>query len=251
MKNIRCIIIGDSHVDTIKKALKSYEMTEGIDFSAYRYPAIKNEKNIGDLTEEELDALCKGLTENEFLISVLGGNQHQVLSLIQHPQPFDVLEKNEIYEIEQDVQVIPYQQLLDLLQSGLNGKDGKRIKHLKSLTKAKMIHLVPPAPKENSEHILKKHETHFSNSGIHDKGVSKASLRAKIWRIQVNALKNLSAEWQVAILEPPKGTIEDNSFLKPEFYANDATHANEKYGELILAQLESLIQNEVKRHEEK
>ena len=45
----------------------------------------------------------------------------------------------------------------------------------------------------------------------------------------------------VTLLYPPKITLTSKGYLKPEYYANDATHANADYGELVLQQIENIV----------
>jgi hypothetical protein len=39
---------------------------------------------------------------------------------------------------------------------------------------------------------------------------------------------------------PPRRAVNEAGFLRPEFYASDATHGNWLYGERILRQLEKI-----------
>lgn len=88
----RIVIIGDSHTDAIKRAIKNklFGDIKNVDISAYRYLKEKNGTKIGDLSEDEVDAMVSELNPSDLLVSTIGGNQHQVVSLIQHPIKFDI-----------------------------------------------------------------------------------------------------------------------------------------------------------------
>lgn len=238
MKKRRIVILGDSHTDAFKRFLKRNRSVFGEQFTieAYRYTQIKNDKQIGDLTTEQIEELLFTLSADDLVISTIGGNQHQVMSLVQHPIPFDIFVPNSNAQTVQFNVVIPYNQFWDVFESGLRGRDGQRLQHLRKHSQSQIIHLAPPPPKEDEAHILKRHETAFIQAGITDKGVSPASLRLKIWQLQINVLDKLTKEYDVKFFLPPKETLSSNGYLDPLYYAEDATHANIDYAELVLKQ---------------
>jgi hypothetical protein len=61
-----------------------------------------------------------------------------------------------------------------------------------------------------------------------------------MWHLQVDVLLKLTVDFNIGLLLPPDSTLTPLGFLDPAFYANDATHANAAYGELVLQQLEKL-----------
>jgi len=238
IKKISVCVFGDSHTDALKKALRKFH-SDICSIQVFRYLKDKNGKQLGDLTVEEIASLLSTLEEKDMVVSMIGGNQHQVFSLVQHPVPFRMFTKGEIVRLNDLPAVtIPYNQIWEYFESGLSSRDGSRIKQLKAAVKCKIFHLVPPPPKEDSVHVLKRHEAKFINAGIQEKGVSPAPLRLKIWQLQVDVLEKLTAEWGVTLLPNPTGTRCEKGYLDQEYYANDATHANMKYGELVLSQLE-------------
>jgi hypothetical protein len=242
MKKPKVLLFGDSHTDALKKALR--KRTNVIcDFEAYRYARPKNDGQIGDFSEEEILAKVAALSPQDIVISTIGGNQHQVVSLIQHPISFDIMLKGDAPEpVAENDYVIPYAQIREYFENGLRGKDGRRLQALKNSGTCRVFHLVPPPPKEDEAHILKKQETAFVEAGLKEKGISPAALRLKIWRLQVQVLQQLTAEWDVGLLTNPDGTRCSKGFLHPDYYAQDATHANAAYGELVFKQIEKLLE---------
>ena len=47
----------------------------------------------------------------------------------------------------------------------------------------------------------------------------------------------------IELIKPPTDTVKKSGFLKEEFYANDATHANAQYGLLVLNQLTDMLKD--------
>ena len=244
-KNI--YIFGDSHTDAIKKALKS---AADLDFNklnleAYRYSKIKNEKEIGDISEENILQIVSSLKPEDLVVSTIGGNQHQIVSLIQHPSPFDFYSREASpLPIDLGKTIIPFNQFFDYFFNGIvNGKDGKRLLNLKNHAPCKVVHLVPPPPKKDTDHIIKFHESHFEKNSLAEKGVSAPELRLKMWKLQVDILKKFAHDYGFELLSPPEEAVDPDGFLSYAFYANDATHANPLYGQLVLKQLEIFLLN--------
>jgi len=101
-----------------------------------------------------------------------------------------------------------------------------------------VVHLQPPPPKRDNDHILRHHESRFSEDRIADLGVSTPELRMAFWQLQATLLASLCAELDIEVLPPPPGALDPDGFLAEAFYASDATHANPLYGELVLQQIE-------------
>jgi hypothetical protein len=242
----RILIVGDSHTNAIKAGLRICLNgdSNGIQVQVLGYAREKQGKITGDMSIKEINALASNLNSSDLLVSAIGGNMHQVVSLVQHPIAFDFFMQDEsLYSDTRFKQIIPYSQILDFFNSNLRSKDCERLLQLKQSAKCKVCHLIPPPPKENHEHILKKPESAFINNGIMEKGISNPYLRLKAWKLQVQALEGICKEMGVDLLKPPSVSVEKGGFLKEEFYANDATHANAKYGHLVLNQLADILKD--------
>ena len=83
-------------------------------------------------------------------------------------------------------------------------------------------------------------ETDFIKRGIKKYGVSPALLRLKLWKIQMSATRVLCSELDIEFMEFPSFACDLKGFVKPEYYADDATHVNELYGEHVLKELYDL-----------
>lgn len=239
---IDVVIIGDSHTDAIKRALKGRGSAgPEIQISANRISKVKNGKQIGDLSLEEAEQLAESLAPSGMLVSTIGGNQHQAFGLVQHPEPFDFHDPVSGGPIGQGAHILPYHAIWDVFERGLRGGDGTRLQRLKKAARGRCLHLTPPPPKQDAQHILRKFETDFAAKGILELGVTPAPVRLKLWKLQVRVTQHLCKEWGIELLPPPEGTQDPTGFLLPEFYADDATHANAPYGERVLQQLEAVL----------
>jgi hypothetical protein len=73
--------------------------------------------------------------------------------------------------------------------------------------------------------------------------LTKASIRAKLWRVQRQVIWDFCESSKIEYVPVPATAKDVNDFLKPEYYAADATHANAAYGVLVLDQIAALQRN--------
>jgi hypothetical protein len=234
----RIVLFGDSHTYAVQRAIERRNAKGmAVPLEVYRLLKTKNNVVMGDTHFEDFLALAGKLAEQDVVVSMIGGNQHAVFSTIQHPQKFTFMLPGDDCA-EEGAELIPYRALAQYFTAGIKGRDGQSLAALRKATRARVVHLQPPPPKRDNRHILKHHESKFAQDNITNLGVSAPELRMAFWRLQAQLLEELCAELAIAILPPPSAALDSNGFLAEEFYANDATHANPCYGELVLQQIE-------------
>lgn len=237
----RIVIYGDSHANAIKRAIsRRHDKQQSMDVEVSSVLKLKNGKPFGDVSIEDFLDSIRRLAPHDIVVSAIGGNQHAVFSTIQHPKPFDFhLGPDALDDLPDGTQIIPTRALRAYFESGLRSRDGTTLQALRKATSARLIHLIPPPPKEDSKHIEDYHETHFAKEGISALGVSSSSLRLKFWRLQTALLHEMCGEWNIEVIDPPAEALTDQGFLAPPYYARDATHANVDYGELLLRRIDT------------
>jgi len=235
----KILLFGDSHSYAVQRAIEKRQGKGiSIPLKAHRLSKIKNGKKQGDTSLEEFVEIIGKLTENDVVLSMIGGNQHAVFSTIQHPQRFDFLEPGGKPVVEEGAVLIPYRALTSFFEKGIRNRDGKSLEALRQATSARLIHIIPPPPKGDSAFIQQYHESVFANEGITSHGVSSPVLRLKFWNLQTRLLKALCEDLGIEVMMPPKVSVDHKGFLARDYYANDATHANHFYGELLLREVE-------------
>ncbi|MEO6359673.1 MAG: hypothetical protein ABIO43_03740 [Sphingomicrobium sp.] len=236
----RIVLFGDSHVHAIQEAVRHrVNRRANVPVEVRRLFKEKNGKTLGDTPFDGILEVGASLSSNDVMVSVIGGNQHAVFSTIQHPQPFDfLLPGDDPAELMEGQAVLPYRALYDYFSSGIRGGDAKSIEALRASTQARMIHLAAPPPKGDNSFIENYHDTRFAEENIASLGISPPTLRMKFWRLQNRIIGELCAKIGIELMMPPTEAVDADGFLKAECFANDATHANDNYGELVLQQLE-------------
>lgn len=233
-----CFIIGDSHVDALKDALADGHEA-ALDFQVFRLAKLKNGKPFGDIPVDEARRQVRALGRDGLVVCAFGGNQHSVLSLVQHPRPFDFALPGEPLSLKPGAELIPFHAIRMLLAESVTASF-RNVTSLQEVASGAVVHLAPPPPKADEAHILRSVETYFIEQGLTHYGVTDAAIRLKMWRVQTMILRELCGKAGVIFLPSPAETLTPEGFLAPEFYAKDATHANRRYGQSVLNQIAAL-----------
>ena len=61
----------------------------------------------------------------------------------------------------------------------------------------------------------------------------------KFWKLQTRVVERLCTEMGIEIMMPPAIARDNEGFLARDYYSNDATHANHRYGEQVLRQIQN------------
>jgi hypothetical protein len=231
----RILVVGHSHLHALRLALRRRPAGPA-EIELLRPLSDKGEGTVGDLPLEEIEARAAALGPTDLLALCLRGNQYNTIGLMQHPRAFDLaLEGHSLGEAE----LIPVAAMRDFFASTLEAGYGQLYARLARAGGAPVACLEVPAPKEDAEHIRRGAETFFRDRGIGEIGVTPAPVRLKLWTLQQEALAALCGRLGIAYLPSAAGTRDAAGFLRREFYAADATHANGAYGELVLRQIEA------------
>ena len=112
---VKVLVIGDSHTSSIKSALKNklYVYSEEQDLIVKKFKSFKNNVQGGEVSDEDIPLLIKGFNSDDIIISMIGGNQHHILSLVQHSKSFDIIDLSESLNYFVNY-IIPRSQLVDL-----------------------------------------------------------------------------------------------------------------------------------------
>jgi hypothetical protein len=244
----RILLFGDSHTNAIQKAIEKREgKGEPVPLKAHRMLKEKNGNILGDTTFEDFLKLIAKLGPEDVAVSAIGGNQHAVYSMIRHEQRFDVVDPEQPGPLADGAEVIPYRALEEAFQIGLRKGDGKSLEAVRAATEARVLHLIPPPPKRDNAFITEHHETLFRREGLATRGVSPPELRMKFWKLQTRVLESICVEIGVEPVLPSPRALDEDGFLREECYAVDATHANWRYGERILREIERRFLPEASR----
>lgn len=237
------LVLGDSHTLALSRARKARAGREpkpdDVQFDIHRLAKRKRAISVGDLGLAEACERARQLQPDDVMAISIAGTLHNVLGLLQHDQPFDSFTRGETTTPAEGRVVVPENALWDMFK-GMTDPT-KKIVALRGNARCLVYHLATPPPKEDGEFITAR-VARYRDRLVAEAGVNPAATRLKLWKLEMRVVTQLCAEWGMHLVHPPAEAQTPEGFLKPEYYGDDATHANTAYGELVLRQLEALAQ---------
>lgn len=246
MQRRKVFILGDSHTTAIAEAVKlrqeaGRDIDSPLDFYASRLSKQKaNGSVVPGLSPEDTKALLSQAHKTDVLVCVLGGNQYNTLGLLEHVEPFDLIDPETRADPEPtNARIIPLAQM-NAAFAAFVGSVHRAVAHHMAGFKGEALYLNPPPPKQDNAYIKKNAEGYFRTDGKVRLNVSPPRMRHRLWSVQSQALAHMCDDLGVRFVDSPD-EAKDHGFLKRDCYGADATHANWHYGELVLLQLERLL----------
>ncbi|MDO6536035.1 hypothetical protein [Alteromonas stellipolaris] len=238
--NKRILIIGDSHTHSLKRYFKVDGQDQ--DIEVLTFAKVKNDVLVGDeLLEDVKKRLQTRSSEYKAVVSFTGGNQHNSVSLIQHKKAFSIASIAGDNYVGEGSAKLPREALKYVFNKGLRGGDFKKLKGIIDSCDLPVYHVAAPPPKKSTAHILERPESDFVRRNIVDNGVTDAYVRLEVYKAQIEVTRQLCAEFGITFVELPGVVTDSDGFLDEKYYADDATHANKDFAEIMVANLKSLI----------
>ena len=232
-KEVKTLIIGESHTEAVKRALQDQPNESILLVNVKSLPqspfATKGAVRPGYLKELSFDRV----------ISMIGGNFHNSIGLIESPMPFDFFSP---FEAPADASsgrtIIPYHDMLHFFRSAMTSGYLKKISALEQHFSLPTYHIAPPPPIADSTHIALNPGGFFADKVI--QGIAPSSLRMKLYRLHGLVLQEFCESERITLILPPPTAVDSGGFLAQKYWKKDPTHANTMYGHLILKQLQDL-----------
>jgi len=238
-----CLIVGSSHTKALREANESCDGSE-INFSEINIHWLINDKHsgtspaLGDTHFSDIVPKIRDLRTTDLFFMTILGTFHNIIGLLRHDVNFDVFKIGDRYD-EYSVYptIIPRRAVEDMIRENI--ETNTSIRRLKKETVASCFHLATPPPKGDNQYISD-HARNYRGQSVKEIGINPPDLRLKLYNIEMSVLAEVCREWGIGFVPAPSEALTADGFLKPEFYANDATHANPAYGALVLRQLADL-----------
>ena len=176
------------------------------------------------------------VAHNPLLVSVIGGNVHNVLGLLRHERPFDFRLSNESSpEVDLEAELL-VESTVALVLKRMAARDLARLRALHA-TVGPFLQVESPPPLRDSASIEAASEAYFRDAGIARVGVAPAGLRYRLWRLASRLFREAAEDLGCGFVPVPESVRDSDGFLRPELAA-DATHGNEQYGENLIRELQ-------------
>jgi len=183
------------------------------------------------------------LSRGKHVVVAWNGNQHNADFMFQTEPEFTVLSmKDDTYDHE----LFPIPRLM--IKKYFKPSFDELTEIIPLLSGAESINLMNgPAPKPLSyiqNYILQ--EKYFSDVAkslgvdISDLVITSDSLRLELWNVLAGLLANSAKDLGANFLSAPAVSLDANGMLLSEYWYPDVTHANSKYGMLLMEELGKL-----------
>jgi len=231
------ICIGGSHMVCVLEAAE--EAGSPLPAIALRAPAFEHIENAPVvLRAETLDA-ARVNRHGGPVFSFVGGIRYLSLGAVGHPQPFDfVLPADPTLPLDPDAEVVPCVAVREKM-----AQDDMR--HLSALDRIVEVadgevyqfESPPPPPQAWLE------EKRAEKRRAEELDLPPAFVRLKLWRLYSEIVQEATERAGAHFVPHPEEAVDDEGFLK-EGFSKNPTHANSRYGALVLDQLRSLAPSE-------
>lgn len=250
------IVLGNSHLSSIilylnDRPAETYGTDDSIQY--YVFDTVKHGAGfqfsidsggghyvLNPAIAEMVEAKVPGDRERIY-ISMFGGNAHNVLTLKEHPRPFDF--------------IVPWRAELPLDATREFVTDAYINRFLRKLTEAHQLnmttlvnaasvagvqafHFQSPPPVKDNAFILSHLEDWFKSD--HPTSIAAPYLRFKMWLIHSKIIEDHCAAMGMTFLETPRSTQDETGFLLQD-HGKDSTHAGPSFGGAVLNQLEQRL----------
>jgi hypothetical protein len=238
---MRILVIGNSHAFAMRHARRDKEGVPPHDRFDCRFVIVNEpEWNPPVVEGRFIDAIAAELSRENLrlIVSTFGGNDHNVLGLVNCQPKFDfVLPEAPELPLQTDADVIPsgliFRQLRRRLQPTL-----ALIARLRNATDVPIVHMESPPPLP--EDYILAHPRSFAEM-IALRGVAPATLRYKLWRVHSAIVREACARQRIRFVASPQAMQTAEGLLVDRAFHGDPVHANEVYGEQLFRQLLAIV----------
>lgn len=235
------LVVGQSHTGAIQKAARTHRET---------WPDELRTRIIHTLAEpyrsegEEFGPLARAAIEDQIarhqprLVSMLGGNAHNMISLVRPARPYDFILHGEAETgppMEDDHELVPEALVRAALEERLE-KDFWRLERLFEIA-GPFIHAESPPPLISDVFIRDRAEVYFRDYNDGEIVPASPGLRWRMWRLNARILREKVEAMGCRFLPVPRTVLDEDGFLRIDL-AEDPTHGNEAYGEALIRAIE-------------
>jgi len=232
------LAIGTSHLAALEEASRQNGSAPRVAFVQLRDPGYRGALVRSDGGATSLNRrLADDVTERsrELIVSLVGGNKHNIFGLLNHPRPFDfVLSEEPELPFTPGAECVPAELVADSLAKRA-ANELELLRTLRRATKVPMVHMESPPPNPSVEHI-RRHPGVFRDR-IDALGIAPPHLRYKLWRVHSSVVRRVCAEVGIVFVPAPRESQDARSMMLEAAWADDPTHGSPWYGALVLRQI--------------
>ncbi|MEP9368118.1 hypothetical protein [Xanthobacter sp. VNH20] len=197
----------------------------------------------GNRTPEYWAALAENARDRIIVIS-FNGNQHNASFLFRSGPAFDFWDADDRGNLLPGADVIPRLMVREFFKPSLAGLDSVVAEAMDGGA-AKVIVLGTPPCKGDLDFIRKivlgseyfRRAAEKIGCDVETVAITDTSVRVKLWGVLQEMMADIAEKRGATFVPVPSAVLDGTRCLKSEFWANDVTHTNAAYGNLILKHL--------------
>jgi hypothetical protein len=229
----KILVLGHSHIAALSNGYRIYPPGVPMEFAGLYHQAYDPPVAGGQLTP----ALAARVRDAgaDLHVAVIGGNAHFALSLLNHPQRFDlVLPEAPELPVEAGATLLPANLVQAQLEQ-LTAADLALLTAYRAAVSGRLVHIESPPPVPSEAHI-RNHPDTFG-AAIAANGVSPALVRYKFWRMHSRLWRAACARLGVEFLSVPAQMCDAAGMMIEAAWNPDPTHGNALYGGAVITKL--------------
>ncbi len=164
------------------------------------------------------------------VFSILGGNRHYNVGLVEHEHKMQVLADADDMLLAPDRTLISNAMMRDLMLE-MTRDPLFMMKNIRGFYSCPITHVMSPPPID-LEDISDKLDRAMQQLG--DFTATPPLHRLRCYRIFCSVMREFCRREGFEVLDPPEEAVSPEGFLREEYHGPNATHANGRYGYLIL-----------------
>ena len=169
-----------------------------------------------------------------FVMTSIGGNEHNVLAIAQGKRPFDfILSGQPDLPLDPQAELLPEAVVRETLRHWMVDKIAL-LTAIRAAVSVPVIQIEPPPPVPRA-HVLATPSDAFKKS-VDLRRLSSDTLRHKMWRVETRLFSAACGRLGIDYVETPPAMMDETGMLAQSAWGKDATHANDAYGEVMVGQ---------------
>jgi hypothetical protein len=238
------VVIGQSHSAAIAQALED-DQKHAAAISVHRLES-KNrpfERNV--ISVEDAIAIAEAVPSDGAVFLAMLGTAHNYFGMLRSGPDFDFLLAADDVPDRDGTTRIPHRALTMAFDESRN--QGPTIEKIRAASTAAVFLLSSPPPKQSNDYIFHRFmgqsARQYYGKNLQEVGVERPESRLKLWSLE----SRLSARWAeskgIQFVPAPAKCFNADGFLSRKYYFEDATHANARYGVLVVEQICGILEN--------
>ena len=234
------LVCGHSHAVAVMNALLLPEMKENSKSGVA--VCYNSHSSSGGAKGEDYWKFVAESSRDKHVVLAWQGNQHLANFMFQTEPQFTILGATKDISPQEQIP-IP----LSMVKAFFRPYFGGLAEVVALMKPAKSITLLSAPPPKPLSHVKSAVLTealwanYLKSTNTKHEILTSDSLRSILWSVVNGMLENYSHELGVNFLSAPSGSMDINGMLMSDYWESDSTHANSKYGLLLIEEFNRLF----------